>query len=107
MDDVAAVQDAEAENHCRGFLTNPATAPVSRHAKRNLTVDQEAESWCRRVLHDDDLPNEIRGVVLEGLVLVLEKHVLQGLDDRAEDAMKIHKELVMTFPDSSRFLRRA
>lgn len=100
-------QNREAEAHCQGFLTDKETAPISPVAQRVLAVDNEAEAWCRQVLADDDLPLNIRGVVLEGLSHLLMQHTYSGLADRGEDALKIHQELVMLFPESPRFLVQA
>eukprot|EP00613_Pedinella_sp_CCMP2098_P007904 CAMPEP_0171676680 /NCGR_PEP_ID=MMETSP0990-20121206/54589_1 /TAXON_ID=483369 /ORGANISM="non described non described, Strain CCMP2098" /LENGTH=175 /DNA_ID=CAMNT_0012262927 /DNA_START=70 /DNA_END=597 /DNA_ORIENTATION=+ len=96
----------EAEGHCQRFLTDPTTAPIVDNP-RNLEVDNEAERWCRLVMDDNDLPQNIRGVVMEGLTHLLMKHIDQGLADRKNDAYELHQSLVTTFPDSARFLVQA
>lgn len=96
----------QAEGHCQRFLTDPKTAPIVQ-GPRNLEVDSEAEVWCRLVLEDQNLPPNIRGVVMEGLVHLLMKHVDQGIGDRKDDAYELHQSLVMEFPDSARFLVQA
>lgn len=101
------LKNPEAEHQCQKFLTSHTTAPISPHAIRNLAIDVEAESWCRLVLEDGDLPLEIRGVVLEGLVHLLMTHTAGGLSDRRSDAYELHQELVMKFPESPRFLLQA
>ncbi len=58
----SCAQNEEAERHCREFLTNPTTAPISQSAKRELLDDLEAEKWCDLVLADADLPLNIRGM---------------------------------------------
>jgi hypothetical protein len=97
---------AQAEGHCQRFLTNPTTAPIVE-GPRNIDVDNEAERWCRLVLEDENLPLNIRGVVMEGLVHMLMKQISQGLSDRKNDAYELHQSLVMDFPDSARFLVQA
>ena len=73
-----ALRDAEAEEHCQRFLTDPRTAPISPTAKREIDVDNEAETFCRRVLEDPHLPQQIKGVVLEGLTYVLEQQSVRS-----------------------------
>ena len=102
-----ALRDAEAEQHCQRFLTSPNTAPISPTATRVLEVDDKAEVYCRRVLEDPTLPLQIKGVVLEGLTYVLEQQSVMGLASREAEAMALHQEMVMAFPDSARFLHRA
>ena len=55
----------------------------------------KAERHCRLVLEDDSLPEQIRGVVLEGMVNLLEHHTRAKLAPRQADAMQLHKMLVM------------
>ena len=61
-----ALQNAEAERHCQMFLTDPKTAPISTSAKRELEADSISETWCKKVLDDENLPLNIRGVIMEG-----------------------------------------
>jgi hypothetical protein len=104
---VFGAQNEEAEDHCRAFLTDAKTAPIYDKAVRDLSADKEAEKWCRLVLEDNQLPMNIRGVVLEGLVHLLMVHTTMGLEDRKDDAYELHQALVMNFPDNARFLYRA
>ena len=72
-------------------MTSPKTAPIAPHAVRDVAADAEAERWCRQVLDDPALPLEIRGVVMEGLVHLLEVHTSRGIADRQADAYAMHQ----------------
>jgi hypothetical protein len=101
------VRNGEAEDHCRDFLTNPATAPITRKSTRDLGADAAAEGWCRAVLADEQLPLQIRSTVMEGLLHLMMEHTRLELKDRKGEAFAMHKALVMEFPDVARFLLHA
>lgn len=102
----SASQNKEAEEHCQKFLTNQKTAPIV-NGPRDLAIDSEAEKHCLLVLDDQDLPLNIRGVVLEGMSHMYMKHEQQGLQDRGVDAHALNTKLVMLFPEVPRFLLTA
>jgi len=102
----AAEQNAEAEGHCKKFMTPPDTAPISpkANANRDLVVDAEAEKWYKQVLAGPYLPENIRGVIMEGFTHLWMEHSRRGLADRKADARQFQQDLVVMLPDSARFL---